>query len=128
MRDQVEFMCHPISTDHTKASQHFLLSSSHRLHITRQPWKVKVKVVQSCPTFFDPMACSPPCSFVHGDSAGKNTAGKNTGVDCCVLLQGIFPTQGSNPGPLHGRQILYHLSQRRSLQTSIMTFKVHKIH
>ena len=30
-----------------------------------------------------------------------NSPGKNTGVSCCFLLQGIFPTQGSNPGLLH---------------------------
>ena len=30
-----------------------------------------------------------------------NSPGKNTGVGCHFLLQGIFPTQGSNPGPLH---------------------------
>ena len=33
---------------------------------------------------------------VHGDSAGKNT-----GVGCHALFQGIFPNQGSNPGLLH---------------------------
>ena len=33
------------------------------------------------------------------------------GVDCHAPLQGIFPTQGSNPGLQHCRQILYHLSQ-----------------
>ena len=33
--------------------------------------------------------------------------GKNTGVGCHFLLQGIFPTQESNPGLLHFRQILY---------------------
>ena len=32
--------------------------------------------------------------------------GKITGVDCLFLLQGIFPTQGSNTGLLHCRQIL----------------------
>ena len=40
-----------------------------------------------------------------GDSPGKNT-----GVGCHFLLQGIFPTQESNPGILHCRQILYQLS------------------
>ena len=39
-----------------------------------------------------------------------NSPGKNTGVDCHSLLQGIFPTQGSNPRLLHCRQILYSLS------------------
>ena len=35
---------------------------------------------------------------------------KNTGVGHHSLLQGISPTQGLNPGLLHCRQILYHLS------------------
>ena len=35
---------------------------------------------------------------------------KNTRVGCHFLLQGIFLTQGLNPGLLHYRQILYHLS------------------
>ena len=40
--------------------------------------------------------------------------GKDTGVGCHFLLQGIFPTQGSNPGLLHCRQILYQLSFKGS--------------
>ena len=40
-----------------------------------------------------------------------NFPGKNTGVGCHFLLQGIFPTPGSNPGLWHCRRILYHLSQ-----------------
>ena len=43
-----------------------------------------------------------------------NSPGKNTGVDCHALLQGIFPTQGSNLGLLHWRLILYHLSYQGS--------------
>ena len=35
--------------------------------------------------------------------------GKNTGVGCHFLLQGIFPTQGLHPSLLLGRRILYHL-------------------
>ena len=46
--------------------------------------------------------CSPPGSSVHGDSSGKDT-----GVGCHALLQGIFPIQGSNPGLPHCRRILY---------------------
>ena len=46
-------------------------------------------VTQSCPTLCDPVDCSPPGSSVHGDSPGKNT-----GVGCHALLQGIFLTQG----------------------------------
>ena len=37
--------------------------------------------------------------------------GQNTGVGSLSLLQGIFPTQGSNPGLPHCRRILYYLSQ-----------------
>ena len=40
----------------------------------------------------NPMDCSPLGSSVHGDSPGKNT-----GVGCHALLQGIFLTQGSSP-------------------------------
>ena len=50
-------------------------------------------VDQLCQTFCDPMDSSLPGYSVHGDSPGKNT-----GVGCRALLQGIFPTQGSNPG------------------------------
>ena len=43
-----------------------------------------------------------------------NSPGQNTGVGSCSLLQGTFPTQGLNPGALHCRQILYHLSHQGS--------------
>ena len=49
-------------------------------------------VTQSCPTLWDPIECSLPGTSVHGDSPGNNT-----GVGRHALLQGIFPTQGSNP-------------------------------
>ena len=39
-----------------------------------------------------------------------NSPGQNTGVGSFSLLQGLFPTQGSNPGLLHCRRILYQLS------------------
>ena len=41
----------------------------------------------------------------------------NSGVGCLSLLQGIFPTQGSNQGLLHCRQILHHLSHQGSWTT-----------
>ena len=40
--------------------------------------------------------------------------GKNTGVGCHALLQGIFPTQMLNPGLPPYRQILYHLGHQGS--------------
>ena len=52
--------------------------------------------LQPCPTLRDHIDCNLPGSSVPGDSLGKNT-----GVGCHSLLQGIFPTQGSSPRPLH---------------------------
>ena len=66
-------------------------------------------MAQLCLTLFDPMDYSLLGSSVHRDSPGKNT-----GVGCYVILQGISPTQGSNSGPLHCRLILYHLSHQGS--------------
>ena len=63
-------------------------------------------VTQMCPTLCNPMDCSLPGPSDRGDSPGKNT-----GVGYHALLQRIFPTQGSNPGLLHFKQILYWLSQ-----------------
>ena len=59
--------------------------------------------------FFDPMVCSLPSSSVHG-------------ILCARILEwvaipfsrGIFPIQGSNPGLLHCRHILYHLNYQGS--------------
>ena len=62
-----------------------------------------------CPTLCDSMDCSPPGFFVHRDSPGKNT-----GVSCHALFQGILPTQGLNPGLPHCRQILSGLSHQGS--------------
>ena len=51
-------------------------------------------IAQSCPTLCDLVDSSPSGSSVHGDSPGEKI-----GVGCHALLQGIFPTQGWNPGP-----------------------------
>ena len=73
-------------------------------------------VAQSHPTLCDPMDCMLPGSSIHGDYPGKNT-----GVGCHAVLQGIFPTQGlkdlPNPGLLHCRWVLYHLSHQGSKHT-----------
>ena len=59
---------------------------------------------------------SESCSVVsdslqpHGLYSPWNSPGQNIGVGSLSLLQGIFPTQGSNPALLHCRQILYQLS------------------
>ena len=63
----------------------------------------EVKVAQSCPTLQPRGLYSP-----------WNSPGQNTGVGSLSLLQGIFPTQGWNPGLPHCRQILYQLSHKGS--------------
>ena len=50
--------------------------------------------------------------------------GKNTGVGCHFLLQGIFPTQRSNTGLLHCRRILYQLSHQGSLWRFLRKLKI----
>ena len=51
----------------------------------------------------------------HGLYSPWNSPGQNTGTGSLSLLQGIFPTQESNPGLLHCRWILYQLSYREAL-------------
>ena len=65
-------------------------------------------VAQSSPTLCNPMTMATRL-LCPWDSPGKNT-----GVGCHSLLQGIFLTQGSNLGLLHCRQILYSLSHQGS--------------
>ena len=50
----------------------------------------------------------------HGLYSPWNSLGQNTGVGNFSLLQGIFPTQGSNPDLPHYRRILYQLSHKGS--------------
>ena len=53
----------------------------------------------------------------HGLSSPWNSPGQNTGVGSLSLFQGIFPTQGSNPGLSHFRQIVYQRSQGKPKYT-----------
>ena len=93
-----------------------------------QAWEVLISYVLCCVlvaplylTLCDPMGCSPPGFSVHGDSPGKNSE-----VGSHTVLQRIFPTQGSNPGLLHRRQILYHPSHQGSSYTPIENKKFSK--
>ena len=89
------------------------INTTMKHHLT--PVRVsEVKVGQLCLTLWDTRDCSMPGSSVLGDSTGQST-----GVGSSSLLQGIFPTQGSNPTLLHCRQILYQLSHKGSPPNSI---------
>ena len=75
----------------------------------------ETEVTQSCPTLCDPMDCSLPGSSVHGIFQAIVLEW----IDY-FLLQGIFPTQGLNPGLLRCRQTLYCLSHWGSRQLIIL--------
>ena len=72
---------------------------------------------------------SESCSVVsnslrpHSLYSPWNSSGQNTGVGSLSLLQGIFPTQGSNPGLPHCRQILYQLRHKRNPVNMVETTK-----
>ena len=61
----------------------------------------------------------------HGLYSPWNSLGQNTGVGSLSLLQGIFPTQGSNPGLPHYRRILYQLSYQGNSPRKAMPKMLH---
>ena len=91
------------------------------------------EVAQSCLTLCNPMDCSLPGSSVHGIFQAIILEWV---PGCYFLLQGIFLSQGLNPGLLHCRQTFYHLSYQgyilymcyqycsRSFYSFIFTYKV----
>ena len=92
------------------------------VHFLLQCMKVKneSEVAQSCLTLIDPMDCSPPGSSVPGILPGNST-----GVGCHFFLQGIFPTQGSNTGGPHCRQISHRLSHEENLFVPVPRHDIH---
>ena len=78
-------------------------------HCSEGKWELKwseVKVAQSCPTHCSCMGCP------------WNSPGQNSRVGSLCLLQGIFLTQGSNPGLLHLRQIFYQLNHKEKWEVT----------
>ena len=82
---------------------HFLLSCFPLSVLQSESSHLKVKVAHSRPTLWP-----------HGLYSPWNSPGQNTAVGSLSLLQGIFPSQGSNPGLWHWRLILYKLSHKGS--------------
>ena len=76
----------------------------------------EVKVAQPCSTLCSEVKVAQSCSTLCDPMDPWNSPGQNTGVGSLSLLQGIFPTQGSNLGLLHCVQILYQLSHKEFLQ------------
>ena len=85
-------------------SDHELLIAKFRLKL-----KVKVKSLSRARLLTTPWTVA--CTKLL---CPRDFPGKSTGVGCHFLLQGIFPTQGSNPGLPHCRQTLYRLSHQGS--------------
>ena len=88
-------------------------------HILRPKEPCGGGVGQSCPTLCDPMDCSPPGSSIHGIFQARVLEWA-----AISFSRDPFPTQGSNTGPLHCRQMLYHLSHQGSL---CLLTKLHSI-
>ena len=83
-----------------------------------EEWKwSESEVSESYPTLCDPTDSSLPCFSVHGIFRGKST-----GMGCHFLLRGIFPTQGSNPGLPHCRQMLLLSEPPRKLSSFSLAF------
>ena len=82
-------------------------------------WKafnmLESEVAQSCPTLCNPMDTRLLCP--------QDFPGKSTGAGYHFLLQGIFLTQGLNPGLPHCRQTLCHLSHEGSPESTIPVAK-----
>ena len=57
--------------------------------------------------------CATPWTVACQGPLSVEFSRQSTEVGCHALLQGLFPTQGSNPRLPHCRQILYHLSHQR---------------
>ena len=82
---------HPTDVLSKKLEQNQLYGEVINKEITQpKDFLCSAKSLQLCLILCDPMACRPPVSSVHGDFPGKNA-----GVGCHALLQGILLTQGS---------------------------------
>ena len=100
-----------------------LFSLKNTLAVLLAFWdEIKVLVVQLCLTLCNSMDCMQPARFL----CPWNSPGKNTGVGCHSLLQGIFSTQGSNPDLTHCKQILYLLSHQGSSLNMVLVLKLLK--
>ena len=88
--------CSPWGLEDSDTTEQLHFYSAWVYFVCWAKWCKTVLVIQSCPTLCDPMDYSLPGSSVHGIFQA---------VDNHSLLQGIFPTQGSNLSLLHCRQI-----------------------
>ena len=96
------------------------LNNMEKQHYKKRKWKWSHSVPSNS---LRPHGLQPTRLLCPGDFPGKGT-----GVCCHFLLQGIFPTQGSNPGFPHCRQMLYHLSHQGRKEGGIIKWERGKIY
>ena len=89
----------------------FIFLESWGIELLNTVWSLFI-LLQHFPTLFWSSVISYSL-WHHGPYSPWNSLCQNT-VGSLSLLQGIFPTQGSNSGLLHCRQILYQLSHQGS--------------
>ena len=86
-----------------------------KMPLRLQKMAPKVTLRASLPSHVGLFATSHAVAHICGLLCPWGSPGNNTEVGCHALLQGIFPTQGSNPGPPHCRWLLYRLGHQGSL-------------
>ena len=96
------------SQGNERLAQHYRAVSAHRSQ--RMKSRHSQKVSESHSVMSDSLR-------PHGLYTPWNSPGQNTGVGSLSLLQGIFPTQGSNPGLPRCSRNLYQLSHKGSPRT-----------
>ena len=97
---------------HPESESHSVVSNSLLLHGLYSPWNSPGQNAGVGSLSLPIPGIKPRSPTLQADSLQSEPPGKpkKTGVGTLSLLQGIFPTQGSNLGLLHCRQILYNLS------------------
>ena len=101
-------------------SHKLCISVKKKKKVRKAQWRQQVSQrIHWCPSLCSPVDCNLPGSSAHGISR------QETGVSCHFLLQGFFPTQGSNPGLLHllhwqvGSLPLYYLGNPQDSKEGI---------
>ena len=114
--------------DHLGSPLEFTLDVVHSIGLDKDIFKKSREGRDSCiksqPFFFPTFECSVAqscltlwlCPVAHRLPCSWDFPVKKTGMCCHFLLQGIFPSQGSNSHLLHCRQILYHWATGEALQ------------
>ena len=98
----------------------FVLPSSFSMY-TNTLWNFPTIHIPTIPVGSENESCSVVSDFLrpHELYSPWNSSGQNTGMDSLSLLQGIFPTQESNPGLLHCRQSLPAEPQGKPKNTGV---------